>query len=369
MAHAVMQSIPDKELSDLIDRAVTDGIPEDELDILVDEYKKSKEPGAVTKFARGADKRIGEIFEGAKAIPHSIANTFIDMEGTGQARPVGEAADRIGDALWNIPGQVWQGVKDTASNALSGDPERMGSAATDIVSSALPVSRAASVPTKAAGRAVGAGLRNPVGAAVMKRAGSQGGIWSILNDLRGGIADTLDPPRISPSAQEFLDSIPNTPIPSSPRIDVSGRPLPAPRLRLQNEGGFREPKGKTPYTVDAGPQEYTPSEVPLWKQTESVPEVDRTAPPADVSGRTMPLRMQNDMPQAPVERVPYTTRGPRAPQRAPGSLDAETAALVQEYMERANHGVGGFSKLPNVSPAELTRIKLAMDEIMKKGSH
>lgn len=239
--------------------------------------------------------------------------------------------DPVGVAKGAIPA-MWDGAKETVSDVLSGDPRRMGRATPGIAASAIPATRVG----RAALRPVGKAMKTKPVALAMEKAGSQGGVWSMLNSMRGGIADKLDPPRLVKGYDRY----------SSNRPASSTRTAPASSMR--------------PTTAMDDVETFMPNA-----------PASSTATAADAAAEPLTGLLDRFMPNAPSStpgRVAVSTRESRMPrmQRVPGNLDAETEAMVREYIERSGHGVAGFRNTPTLSKAELARLKDAMDKIMKR---
>ena len=159
-------------------------------------------------FIQGAGERIGETVEGLARLP-------------------GVIYDDPGGFVKNLPGNIVEGMKETGSNLVSGNARRMGSAATDVVGLLQP----AAAEGRVLARGVGAVQKIEPIVHAMNKAGSQGGVMSVANSMRGWVADTLDPPRMP---QGFDPYMPNTPSGAAPGV---------PRQTSRVPYGMPEPVG------------------------------------------------------------------------------------------------------------------------------
>lgn len=230
---------------------------------------ETRNPGQnIDEFLEGA---AGRVIDAGKNLPGMVANAvslpFKTAYGmvTDPVNTVTGAAETVG----SYPGMIWEGVKGTVGDALSGDPARMGSASVDIAASAAPTygaGKVASVPAKALGRASGRALRSPLVGGALKTVDAASSVAALasgnpsrllrpnaagmLEKMRGMIADKLDPPRLVKPVYKQVDDIPAD-LPAVPPAGISGRPLPPVPLRLQNEVPVME-RFKDAYVVPEG---------------------------------------------------------------------------------------------------------------------
>ena len=266
----------------------------------------------VSEYMSGIGAGLVETGQGMAALPSAIYH------------------DPVGVAKGAIPA-MWDEAKETVSDVLSGDPRRMGRATPGIAASAFPATRVG----RAALRPVGKAMKTKPVALAMEKAGSQGGVWSMLNSMRGGIADKLDPPRLVKGYDRY----------SSNRPASSTRTAPASSTR--------------PTTVMDDVETFMPN----TPASSTATAVDAVADP--VTSSVIDRFMANSPSSTPARvSVSRTDRMPS--QRVPGSLDKETEAVMREFLERSTHGVAGFRNTPTLSKAELARLKDAMDKIMKR---
>jgi hypothetical protein len=342
--------------------------------------EKPYQPGiadSAVGFLQGIGERAGQTVEGLSQLPSVLYND-----------PVG--------TLKQMPSAMWEGVKETGNNLMSGNARKAGSAAFDLAPAMIPAARVAGAATRAGGRA----LRSPLATAALKSQNS-GGIFGMLKDMKGYLADKMDPDVYRPTAQELLESIDDAPI--GPQVSHVGSNSATPYQSPINRPLWQQaqeipdaPRGApagveaTPYnpainrpvwqqvdevpdTPRGGPPSgmgATPSRPainrPLYEQVDDLPEVDRSARPAGIEGRELPpqrLRLKSEVEGAPLKFkdpyiVPEATRtpprasgagprgqgaptGPKAPSGAP-TADAE---LFQALLAKVEKGIATEQEL------------------------
>jgi hypothetical protein len=307
------------------------------------------EPGladSAVGFMQGMGERIGETASGLAKLPAAFYND-----------PMGTVA--------GIPAAVVEGAKETAGNLLSGNARQMGNAALDVAALSVPATRAAKVPAQAALRGTGRTLEY-----VGNNPALAGGIGAGIGYMTGGTPGAF----------------------AGGSAALAGRGMINDMAKLAKQYGQRQGrlvKGQDRYMPNTPAASTATSPSAAARPLRAGPEVDpylanrpasSVAASADDAATATSSNMQavvdRYMPNAPsstpaatgVEsrRIAYGT--PNRPSRAPGSLDVETDAFLEEYLSRSKHGVAGFRNLPNLSPAELARIRANMDAVMRRGT-